>query len=183
MTHYVDIKLKPTDTMKANVILNSIYAELHKALHSMGSDSIGVSFPEHSLILGKTIRLHGTEENLKELMDSNWIEDRASLCFVSSINKIPENCQSFVKTSSIQPRMSQSKFRRLVKRGSISKEEEKKYKIKMLQSSIDKPFMVLKSASNNNTYKRFFVISKTESLIEGSFDSFGTSKIASVPSF
>jgi len=182
MTHYVDVKIKPTAQMKANILLDEAYTKLHLALHSLNSSSIGVSFPEYELVLGETIRLHGTEESLKELMDSNWLGD-SSFYSATAINNVPENCSSFVKTARIQPKMSKSKFNRLVKRGSISKDEAKKYKIKMLQSSINNPFVVLKSASNQNMYRRYFEISKAEEKIEGSFDHFGISKTASLPNF
>ncbi|MGR6859126.1 type I-F CRISPR-associated endoribonuclease Cas6/Csy4 [Aliivibrio salmonicida] len=37
--------------MRENVLLNKVYTKLHKALVTLNSDSIGVSFPQYNVIL------------------------------------------------------------------------------------------------------------------------------------
>jgi CRISPR-associated endonuclease Csy4 len=180
MNYYLNIKINAKE--KSNRFLNKAYNQVHNALVSINSSSIGVSFPEFNLTLGRIIRLHGSKEDLEKVLNSEPMQSIES-CTIFAISPIPENCSSFVRTSRIQPKLSNSKFNRLVKRGSISQENKKKYRTNMLQSSIDNPFVLLQSGSNKNVYKRFFKIEKIHSLESGTFDSFGTSKNASVPAF
>ena len=180
MDYYVDLKMNKN--VRTNVALEKTYANVHKALTSIPSSNIGVSFPEYKVVLGSVIRLHGTKEELEKFMDTDAMKSLDN-CNASKILKVPENCDSFVKTSRIQSVMSNSKLNRLVRRGSISEDEKKAYKIKMLQSSMSNPFILMKSGSNKNFYKRFFQIEKVDRLNSGTFDSFGTSQIASVPCF
>lgn len=174
--------MKMNQKMKTNTILNQVYTNIHKALVSIQSSNIGVSFPEYKIVLGSIVRLHGTKEELEKLMNTDIMKSLND-CNVSEISAVPENCNCYIKTSRIQSKMSNSKLNRLVRRGSISEDDKKKYKIKMLQSSMSNPFILMRSESNKNFYKRFFQIEKIDSLESGSFDSFGTSQIASVPCF
>ena len=168
--------------IKTNVALQKVYSSVHKALVSIQSSNIGVSFPEYKIVLGSTVRLHGTKEELEKLMNTDIMKSLND-CNVSEILEVPESCDSYIKTSRVQSKMSNSKLNRLVRRGSISEDDKKKYKIKMLQSSMSNPFILMRSESNKNFYKRFFQIKKIDSLESGNFDSFGTSQIASVPCF
>ena len=85
--------------------------------------------------------------------------------------------------------MSQSKLRRLIKRaeerkGDFSKEDIKKYKIKMLQGGLDNPFVELLSGSSGERHRRFIKFGEIQtSSTEGEFDTFGLSKAATVPWF
>jgi len=42
MNYYTDIKINPDAEMRENVLLNKVYAKLHKALHTLKATDIGI---------------------------------------------------------------------------------------------------------------------------------------------
>ena len=87
MKHFIEIKIKPDAEMRENVLLNKVYAKFHKRLFDLKSSEIGISFPEYSLKLGTTIRLHGNEKHLQEFQSDNWLGGLKGYCDVNSIFK------------------------------------------------------------------------------------------------
>jgi len=80
--------------------------------------------------------------------------------------------------------MTESKLRRLIKRGSISEEEVKQYRIKMFQGGLENPYVELKSMSNGQMHRRFIEFGELQDKsVEGRFDFFGLSKEATIPWF
>ncbi len=183
MDHFVNIKIKSDDEMRENVLLNKIYTKLHKALHTLQSTDIGVSFPGYKVKLGDVIRLHSSESRLAELQGMNWLGGLSGYCDVSEIRLIPENVKHR-NISRIQSNMTEAKLRRLIKRGSISNDEIKRYKAKMFQQGMDNPYFELQSGSNGHKHRRYIQFGKiSEQAIKGQFDSFGLSKKATTPWF
>ena len=127
MDFYIDIQVKPDAEMRENVLLNKVYSKLHKALFSLKSTEIGVSFPKYKVLLGNVIRLHGTEPRLSELQNTDWLDGLSGYCQVTPIQAVPDNV-AYRNISRIQSNMTEAKLRRLISRGSISTEEIKKYK-------------------------------------------------------
>lgn len=183
MDYYVDIKVRPDEEMRQNVLLNKVYSKLHKALFSMNSTEIGVSFPQYNVLLGKIIRLHGTNDKLTELQATDWLGGLKDYCEVSTIQNLPANTQ-YRTISRIQSNMTEAKLRRLIQRGSISTEEAKTYKAKMFQKGLDNAYLELESTSNGHKHRRYLQFSDliSEPVI-GQFDHFGLSKTATVPWF
>ncbi len=183
MTHYIDIRLYPNKEIRENVLLNQIYSAFHKRLYDIKSNSIGVSFPEYHLKLGRLFRIHGTKEDLEKLQSKEWLGNNAQFCKVSSIELIPKDVK-YRTVSRIQQNMTEAKLRRLIKRGSISEEDVKKYRIKMLQGGLDNPYVELISMSNGQRHRRFIEFGDLiDNEIKGEFDLFGLSKKATIPWF
>jgi len=183
MKHYIDIKLNPDAEMRINVLLNKTYSKLHKALFTLKSTDIGVSFPRYKVLFGDIIRLHSSESRLKELQAMNWLGALSGYCSVSSIQKIPAEI-THRNISRIQANMTEAKLRRLIKRGSISEEKAKVYKTKMFSQGLDNPYLELESTSNGHKHRRYINFSNiTDSPHMGEFDDFGLSKTATVPWF
>lgn len=184
MNHYIDIKILPDAEINANFLLNKVYTKLHKALFDLKSDSIGVSFPAHHVLLGNCLRLHGTQQALEQLQAQNWLARLADYCKVSAICEVPANIQGYRTVSRIQTTMSQSKLKRLLKRGSITEEEAKGYKAKMFTKGLDNAYVELESASNGHKHRRYIAFGALQtSSVAGVFDAFGLSKTATVPWF
>jgi len=183
MDKYINIKIKPDAEMRENVLLNKVYSKLHKALFTLKSTHIGVSFPAYRVKLGDVIRLHGNETGLAELQKTNWLGGLSGYCEVSEIQSTPSDAQ-YRRVSRKQPNMTAAKLRRLIKRGSINVDEVKQYKAKMFTQGIDKPYLELESSSNRNNHRRYIEFSDLygES-IDGDFDQFGLSKKATIPWF
>ena len=183
MTHYIDIKLFPNKEIRENVLLNQVYTAFHKRLYELKSDTIGVSFPEYHLKLGKLFRIHGSKDDLQILQAKEWLGKYSTYCKVSDIKNIPDEVQ-YRSISRIQQNMTQAKLRRLIKRGSIPDDEIKAYKIKMMQGGLDNPYVELISMSNGKLHRRFLNFSELQSVEnKGKFDFFGLSKEATIPWF
>lgn len=183
MDSYIEIILKPDAEMRENVLLNKVYTKLHKALVTLNSDSIGVSFPQYNVILGRVIRIHSNTAMLHDLNGINWLGGLIGYCNVSEITVVPTQCEYRI-ISRIQSTMSQAKLKRLLKRGSITEEEAKTYKAKMFSKGLDNPYLELESSSNGHKHRRYLNFGEPQNeMIQGKFDHFGLSKSATVPWF
>jgi len=183
MTHYIDIELLPKKEMRENYLLNQLYTAFHKRLYDLKSKSIGVSFPRYRLKLGTLLRVHGSLEDLEKLQEKEWLGEYKIYTKVSSIKKIPQEV-SYRTVYRVQQNMTEAKLRRLIKRGTISQEDVKKYKVKMLQGGLENPYVELKSASNGQFHRRFLEFGELkEKSSSGEFDFFGLSKDATIPWF
>jgi len=183
MNHYIDVLIKPDAEMRENYLLNKVYSKLHKALVDLKSSDVGVSFPQYEIILGKILRLHGSEIKLSELQATNWLGGLSGYCNVSGIEPIP--CDVLYRTvSRKQSTMTEAKLRRLVKRGSIGDSELKSYRAKMFAKGLDNPYLELESGSNGHNHRRYLQFGELAAeSVEGLFDQFGLSKTATVPWF
>ncbi|GFO72460.1 CRISPR-associated endonuclease Csy4 [Bathymodiolus japonicus methanotrophic gill symbiont] len=178
MNHYIDILIKPDAEMRKNVLLNKVYTKLQKALFTLNSTGIGVSFPQYKVMLGNRLRIHGIEEKLTELQATDWLGGSAGYCDVSPIQAIP-NEVVYRTISRKQSNMTEAKLRRLIKRDSISLDEIKGYKAKMFQKWLDNPYLELDSLSNGHKHRRYIAFGEpVKSNSEGKFDFFGLSKTA-----
>lgn len=184
MDSYIDIRLQPDEEMRENVLLNKVYTKLHKGLHSIGSTNIGVSFPDYKVLLGKVVRLHSSENSLTEFQSHNWLGGLSGYCKVSEVLPIPQRVK-YRHISRWQSNMSESHLRRLIKRGSIKKEEIKAYKAKMFANQMTTlPYLELESTSTGKHHRRYIQMSDLcQEPVVGDFDTFGLSKVATIPWF
>lgn len=183
MDYYLDIKLVPDEEVPIYFIRNKVYAKLHKVLSTLSSTDIGISFPLYKVKLGSTVRLHGTSGRLSGLQATNWLGGLSGYCEVCEVQAIPEQV-TYRTISRIQSNMTEAKLRRLIKRGSISEDDAKKYKAKMYSLEMDNPYLELESSSNGHKHRRYLVFGElSETSIDGEFDTFGLSKTATIPWF
>jgi CRISPR-associated protein, Csy4 family len=183
MSSYLDIKLLPDAELSATVLMNAVYIKLHKALYDCCSKNIGISFPKYKTTLGSILRLHGVNADLLELQKQNWLGGMSGYCTLSAIQAVPANVK-YRTVSRKQSTMSESKLKRLLKRGSITEAEAKAYRAKMFTKGLDNPYVELVSASNGHRHRRYIEFGELQdSPVEGEFDNFGLSKTATVPWF
>jgi len=183
MEFYIDIKLMSDTEVRENVLLNKVYTNLHKALVTLKSIDIGVSFPEYHVKLGDVIRIHGDRDKLIALQTMHWLGDLAGYCNVGDISAVPEQTQ-FRTVSRKQSNMTESKLRRLLKRGTILPENVSEYKTKMVTQWLDSPYLELESASNGHKYRRYIQFGELlDASVKDAFDQFGLSKVATIPWF
>lgn len=183
MDSYIEITIKPDAEMRENVLLNKVYTKLHKALFTLKSDSIGVSFPNYQEKLGRVMRIHSNVAMLHDLSGLNWLGGLVGYCDVSDIKEVP-SCSEYRTISRIQSSMTPSKLKRLIKRGSISDEQVKIYKAKMFSKGLDNPYFELESSSNGYKHRRYLQFGEVKKVpVQGCFDQFGLSKTATVPWF
>jgi len=183
MDYYLDIRLMPKKEMRENILLNQLYSSFHKRLYDLKSTTIGVSFPEYRLKLGRLLRIHGKKEDLERLEEKDWLGKYRDFCKVGTITVVPKDVE-YRTVSRVQQNMTEAKLRRLIKRGSISDEEVNKYRIKMYKGGLDNPFVELVSMSNGQRHRRFIEFGNLkDTAIEGGFDQFGLSTTATIPWF
>lgn len=183
MTHYIDIRLTPKKEIRESLLLNQLYSSFHKRLYDLKSKSIGVSFPEYRLKLGKLFRIHGSKEDLEQLQKKDWIGKYIEFYKISAIKEVPNGIK-YRTVYRVQQNMTEAKLRRLIKRGTIPQEDIKKYRIKMYQGGLDNPFVELVSASNGQRHRRFIAFGELqEKEAKGEFDLFGLSKLSTIPWF
>ena len=183
MGYYIDIELKPDAEMRESPLMNLVYNKLHKALVKLKTEQIGVSFPKYKIKLGKVLRLHGNKINLKNLHNLNWLGGMAGYCVISDVKNVPAGVK-YRTVSRIRTNMSKSKLERLKRRGSITLGEEKNYRAKMFSQGLDNPYLDLNSGSTGKKHRRFIHFGPLlDQPLEGKFDSYGLSKVATVPWF
>ena len=183
MDYYLDLKIEPDEEVPIFFIRNKIYTKLHKALHTLNANDIGVSFPNYKLKLGDVIRIHASESRLNELQATNWLGGLKGYCEVGEIKPVPDDVQYRI-VSRKQSTMTAAKLKRLIKRGSINDEEAKQYKAKMFTKGLSNPYLELKSTSSGNNYRRYIQFSELlENSRAGEFDHFGLSKTATISWF
>ena len=183
MNHYIDILIKPDAEMRENFLLNKVYSKLHKALVDLKSTDIGISFPQYEIILGEILRLHGSEIKLCKLQETDWLGGLKSYCNISGIELVQSEV-NYRTVSRVQSNMTEAKLRRLIKRGSISDSELKVYKAKMFTKGLNNPYLELESNSNGHKHRRYIQFGELiGEPVEGLFDQFGLSKIATIPWF
>ncbi|MCC5791697.1 MAG: type I-F CRISPR-associated endoribonuclease Cas6/Csy4 [Legionellaceae bacterium] len=183
MDHYLDIHILPAPELPIPVLMNAVYSKYHKALCDLHSTSIGVSFPKYNITLGNVLRIHGNKKMLQELHELNWIDGMSGYCAVSSVISVPVNTK-FRTVSRIQSTMSQSKLRRLIKRGSMTEAEINQYKAKMFSKGLHDPYVELVSGSNGQKHRRYIEFGDLlDQPVSGEFDQFGLSRVATVPWF
>jgi len=181
--YYIDVQLNPDAEMRENVLLNKVYTKLHKALFTLKSTDIGVSFPKYKVKLGDVVRIHGNRDRLKELQTMNWLDGLIGYCEVNDVKPVPEQTK-FRTVSRKQSNMTESKSRRLIKRGTLSSEEVKGYKAKMFAQGLDNPYLEMESGSNGHKHRRYLQFGDLlDEPVTGDFDQFGLSKFATVPWF
>lgn len=183
MKYFIEIQLKKNNDLRPNMLLNSVYTNLHLRLYDIESRMIGVSFPDYNVLLGQRLRIHGRLDDLNTFHSIDWLGELKKYCKVSDVEKVPEEVQ-YRTISRIQSTMSQSKLIRLIQRGTINEEDVKKYKVEMLKKGLDNPYVELVSASNGKLHRRYFSFGELQSeSVTGQFDTFGLSKGATVPWF
>ncbi|ETO34575.1 hypothetical protein RFI_02514 [Reticulomyxa filosa] len=190
MGHYIDLTIKPNNTVSLNILRNNICNEVHKILYEMNSSDIGIDFPQYIKYedgyqsLGRILRIHSSEESLKKLSVAlQLVADLKQNCILSNILSIPSVIKEYRIISRVQQNMSNAKLRRLRKRNSIKTDGIKKYKIKMCMGSLSNAYLELYSYSTGQKYRRYIEIKKEKIEHKGRFDTFGLSYNATVPFF
>jgi len=193
MKYYLDTTMEADEDIPIHFIRNKVYTKLHKALSTLQSTDIGVSFPKYRVKLGDVIRIHGSHQRLGELQALNWLGGLSGYCVVGDIMPVPEKVKGYRMVSRIQTTMTETKLRKRVeyqkKTGDLNTEDDiqayiQQYRAAMYSKSLENPYLELQSNSNGHKHRRFFhfgALSSTATI--GEFDQFGLSKTATIPWF
>ena len=187
MDHYVDIEVRPDPEFPASHLMSALFSKLHRALVSMSTTSIGVSFPGFDLNppnLGNCLRLHGELLVLSELLKDDWLSGMRDHVRVADPALVPKNAQHR-EVRRLQVKSSPERLRRrLMSRHNFDTEEARHRIPDMSARFLQLPFVNLRSTSTGQSYRVFFDQGPLQSTsVPGAFNSYGLSQSATVPWF
>lgn len=183
MDHYIDILIKPATELTQSQLMSLLYNKFHNALVQINMKKIGVSFPQCQIKPGCVFRIHGDMISLNKLQDSNWLDGIAQYFQINDLKLVPAAVE-YRTISRFRTNMSKSKLARLKRRGTINADEEKVYKAKMFAQGLTNPYFDLESGSTGQRFRLFIQMSQLrEEHSVGDFDTYGLSKVATIPWF
>lgn len=185
MDHYIDILLKPSKKITENQSINFLYHRFHNVLARYQFDRVGVSFPKYKLKAGDIFRIHGDKDDLVNIDLTNCIGSMKDFFEIGSITPVPALVNGYRIVSRVRTNMSKSKLVRLKRRGAIKNiNEERAYKAKMFSQSLTAPYFDLESSSTGQKFRLFIKFGELmPEPVDGKFDTYGLSKVATVPWF
>ena len=187
MDHYIDIHLLPDPEFPTNLLMNALFAKLHRGLVEAGQNRIGVSFPQHDdthPVLGSLLRLHGQAEDLTTLMNNNWLTGMRDHVRVSEPIPIPPptgyRCVYRVQAKSNPERLR----RRYMKRHQADRETAQKEIPDQAAEHLQLPWVTIGSQSTGQRFRLFIahgtIVPETT---KGTFSHYGLSRNATIPWF
>lgn len=190
MTHYLEIRLLPDPEFGPSLLLNALYNKLHHGLVKLNCNDLGISFPyqqskaeKNQHPLGHSIRIHGTQERIAELMATHWLSGMVDHVRVSSINLLP-NKVKYAVYKRVQYKSNVERIRRRhMRRHNLSHEEVVRLIPDDIEKHSDLPFMNLRSQSTKQIFKLFIQREEVPGPTDGYFNTYGLSASASVPLF
>jgi len=184
MDHYQDIRVLPDPEFTASVLMNAMFAKLHRALVDAGRGEIGVSFPTAGKTLGDCLRLHGAAEALHRLADQNWLKGLRDYTDSSEIRPVPANARHRVVRRFQVANSMERKRRRSIKNGKCSEAEAIAAIPDVPVEKSTLPFVVLTSHSNGHRFHLLIeqMLVQTHA-VTGKFSDYGLSQLATVPYF
>ena len=188
MDHYLEIKLLPDPEFAPTVLMNALFAKLHRGLVDLNSTRIGVSFPglksePKQRSLGDRLRLHGDADDLQQLMALPWLSGMNDHTAVSELASVPPQA-GVCTVRRVQAKSSPARLRRrLMRRRGIGEEAARERIPDALAERLDLPFVTLKSRSTEQTFLLFIDQQPVSQTVAGAFNHYGLSRIATVPWF
>jgi CRISPR-associated endonuclease Csy4 len=187
MDHYLEIRLLPDPEFKGTVLMNALFAKLHRALYDLNSASIGISFPgfdPRRPSLGDRLRLHGTYGELQRLMEMQWLTGMRDHSHLHGPVSVPDKV-SHRMVRRVQVKSSPERLRRrLAKRKGLSMEDACRAIPQQMAVRLDLPYVTIKSRSTGQDFRLFIDQSPpVEQATNGTFNHYGLSSTATVPWF
>lgn len=187
MDHYVDIRLLPDPEFPPSMLMNALFAKLHRALVDTDTSAVGVSFPAHSLqplSLGERLRLHGDAPELARIMSRDWLRGMHDHTEVHGPIGVPGGA-AHRAVRRVQAKSNPERLRRrLIKRSGVDHDTALEAIPDQAAELLDLPFVTLKSRSSGQTFRLFIEHGPTASEpTPGRFGHYGLSRGATVPWF
>lgn len=184
MDYYCDIRVLPDPEASEPVLVNNLFAKLHRVLVQLNANDIGVSFPNVKKTLGNILRLHGSAARLAELLATNWLKGLRDYCEVQPIMTVP-NEVTYLTVSRVQAKSVYNKRKRSITKGWLSEAEAQEQITDDQQKQLQLPFVQINSSSTLQNYIKLFIKhgEKQAMPVTGEFSCYGLSKNATVPWF
>lgn len=183
MDHYLDIKVQPDLETSAQDLLNNLFAKLHRALGHYAAGRIGVSFPCSDKTLGSVLRLHGSTQDIANLMQQNWLQGLRDYVRCSAVLPVPKAVQ-YRTVRRVQAKSAHNKRQRSIAKGWLTEQQAFEQIPDTQQKSLRLPFIQLRSLSNGNTMRIYIQHGELREQAQlGSFSAYGLSSSTTIPWF
>lgn len=197
MQYYVDIRLRPDIEFSASMLMQALFAKLHRALGQYAEGQIGLSFPENNApkiheknpkpvkhyVLGSLVRLHGQQEHLQQFMQQPWLQSLHAYCDCSAVQPIPSSVQHRT-VKRVQIKTQHNKRERAIRKAGLSEEAAYQKHPTQNERVNPHPFIELQSLSNKNRMRIYIHHGALQdSPTQGTFSSYGLSSKATIPWF
>lgn len=188
MSHFLDIHFRRNPELTQQHVLSGLYARLHRALVQLGSQDIGVSFPEYDdakPTLGNSLRLHGPAASLQALEATAWLRGMLDYLKISAIAPAP-NGTTHRQVSRVQAKSSPARLRRrAMRRHHLSAHAAAQRIPDSAVEHLALPFVMLGSRSTGQASFPLFIRHGplVKSPAHGTFNSYGLSQGATIPWF
>lgn len=188
MDSYIDIKLLPDPEFHTSMLMSALYNKLHRALVQLQDNRLGVSFPDYQSVgkrsVGETLRLHGSQQSLAKLMDSNWLKGMNDHIEKTDVQAVPQTTKA-LKVSRVQCKSNVDRLReRHMKRHGVSYEQALAAIPQEAQQRLELPFIAIKSASTSQQFRLYIDQREMATAnLDATFNCYGLSATGTVPSF
>lgn len=186
MDHYLDINLKPDPEFPSHQLMDALFAKLHRELVHTQADDIGLSFPLAGSIregLGTRMRLHGTDARLREMVDRPWRVGMGDFLSLQSVSPVPTGSEPLA-VRRVQAKSNPERLRRRqMKRKGWTMEQARAAIPESAAESLLLPFLTVRSASSGRHFRLFIKQVETTSENTGTFNAYGLSATATLPTF
>ena len=185
MDHYCDIKILENPEISPTHIMSTLFAAFHLALVKGGYQDVGISFPEvKNKSLGSCLRIHGSEETLRNLIVDSWWKGMQDYIDLSKIGRVPQNTK-FRKVFRVQAKSNPDRLRRRLKRRQgITMEETERRIPDSVARKLELPYLQISSKSSGHDFRLFVqhgpLMEKGQT---DSFNSYGLSAGGVIPWF
>ncbi|WIH21073.1 type I-F CRISPR-associated endoribonuclease Cas6/Csy4 [Photobacterium damselae] len=184
MDYYLDIQVEPDLEITAPALLNNLFAKFHRAMSQCCIGRIAVSFPSYNKSLGETLRLHGTQADLDELMALPWLKGLRDYTKVSAILPIPHDIAGYRTVHRVQKKSPHNLRKRAVAKGRMTEQEALTKIPDALQERLALPFIQMQSLSNKQVMRVYVALGEIQSEpVLGEFSSYGMSRTSTIPWF
>ncbi len=188
MDYYQDLKILDDPEFPPSMLMNALFAKLHRVLVKLESNKIGVSFPnvvQDKKFLGDVLRLHGTSDTLNKLQEQNWLKGMRDHLEISDSKVIPADAKH-CRVRRVQAKSNAERLRRryLKRHKSVTENDV----LAMIPSSMEKrlsyPFIQMNSESTDQRFRLFIEhLPAQQVAVQGEFNSYGLSRNATIPWF
>ncbi|MFE8032360.1 type I-F CRISPR-associated endoribonuclease Cas6/Csy4 [Thiohalocapsa marina] len=187
MDHYQALRLLPDPEFSPTVLLNALFAKLHRALVDLPEPRVGISFPEYDAAgqsLGERLRIHGSAAMLAALSEQPWLRGMRDHIANGPITVAPETSHS-VRVRRVQAKSSPERLRRrLLRRHGLTPEAAIARQPLRDGERLSLPWLEVHSTSTGQRF-RLFIDQQVhpEPPMSGQFSPYGLSATASLPWF
>jgi CRISPR-associated endonuclease Csy4 len=187
MDAYIEIHVQPDPEFPANMLMNALFAKLHRALVAHGRGDVGLSFPEGDQpgkSLGTRLRLHGSAQALETLMAQDWLRGMRDHTRVLPLAPVPAGAQ-YRAVRRVQADASpERERRRLMRRQNLTEAQALARIPERPTQWLKLPFVSLHSQSTGQQFRLFIEhLPLQAEPVSGNFGSYGLSNTATIPWF